>query len=198
MIPHIIYINLNRRTDRKEQIEQELNSFGLSYERFEAIEDNYGAVGCGLSHIEVLKIARDRNYENIIILEDDFTFLVSKEEFYNQLNNFFNLKLEYDACLLSYNLINSEQLQNNIVNKLLYAQTASGYIVNKKSYDKLINLFEYAMPQLKSSGAHWIFAIDVIWKNLQEQDNWYYFITRIGKQRDSYSDNSKQFCILPF
>ena len=90
MIPHIIYINLNRRTDRKEQIEQELNSFGLSYERFEAIEDNYGAVGCGLSHIEVLKIARDRNYENIIILEDDFTFLVSKEEFYNQLNNFFN------------------------------------------------------------------------------------------------------------
>ena len=198
MIPHIFYINLNRRTDRKEEIEKELDNFGLTYERFEAIEDNFGAVGCGLSHIEVLKIARDRNYENIIILEDDFTFLVSKDEFYTQLTNFFNLNLDYDACLLSYNLFNFTQLQNNVVNKLLYAQTTSGYIVNKKCYDKLINLFEYAMPHLKSSGSHWVYSIDVIWKNLQEKDNWYYFITRIGKQRDSYSDNSKQFCILPF
>ena len=45
MIPHIFYINLNRRTDRKEEIEKELDNFGLTYERFEAIEDNFGRHG---------------------------------------------------------------------------------------------------------------------------------------------------------
>ena len=34
---------------------------------------------------------------------------------------------------------------------------------------------------------------DQIWKRLQEKDNWYYFIKRIGKQMDSYSDNSNSF-----
>ena len=89
-ISKIIYINLNKRTDRREQIEKELNDFNLPFERFEAIETHgFGTVGCGKSHLNVLKIARDRNYENILILEDDFTFLVSKEEFENQLTNFF-------------------------------------------------------------------------------------------------------------
>ena len=81
-ISKVIYINLNKRTDRKEDIVKELDSFNLDYERFEAIETpGFGIVGCGLSHLSVLKIAKERKYENILILEDDFTFLVSKEEF---------------------------------------------------------------------------------------------------------------------
>ena len=56
-IDKIIYINLNKRADRKEQIEHELNAFDLSYERFEAIETNgFGCLGCGLSHLAVLHL----------------------------------------------------------------------------------------------------------------------------------------------
>ena len=192
-IRKIIYINLKKRTDRKENIEKELNDFGLDYERFEAIETpipGFGIVGCGLSHLAVLKLAKERNYENVLILEDDFTFLVSKEELQHQLTEFFNLKLDYDACFLAYNLQRFEQLDNGIVNKILENQTASGYIVHKKSYDKLINMYEYAMPLLAQTRAHWIYANDMVWKELQQKDNWYYFIKRIGKQADGYSDNS--------
>jgi len=191
-ISKTIYINLNKRTDRKEQIEKELNDFNLDYERFEAIETKgFGILGCGLSHLEVLKIAKERNYENVLILEDDFTFIVSKEEFEEKLTNFFNLNLNYDVCFLSYNLSKGISLENNVVNKIQETQSASGYIVNNKYYDKLIELYEEAMPLLQKTRQHWIYANDQVWKKLQIQDNWYYFITRIGKQIDGYSDNSE-------
>ena len=193
-INKIIYINLDKRTDRKEQIEKELNDFGLKYERFKAIETpNFGILGCGLSHLEVLKIAKRENYENILILEDDFTFLVSQDELEKQLSNFFNLNLNYDVLFLSYNVLRYEELNNNIVNKILDCQTASGYIVHKNYYDKLIQLFEKAMQLLHETKAHWLYGNDMVWKQLQEKDNWYYFINRIGKQRDGYSDNCQRF-----
>jgi glycosyl transferase family 25 len=196
-IDHIIYINLNKRTDRREQIEQELNDFGLSYERFEAIETpGFGCLGCGLSHLEVLKIAKERNYKNILILEDDFTFVGAKEKFYNQINSFFNLNLDYDVCFLAYNLQRYEALENNIVNKVLEAQTTAGYLVHKNYYDKLIQLYEKTMPILYQTRIHWIYAPDQIWKLFQETDNWYYFIDRIGKQKPGYSDIGEQYVSL--
>ena len=192
-ITKIIYINLNKRTDRREYIENQLNNLGLEYERFEAIETpipGFGTVGCGLSHLAVLKLAKERNYENVLILEDDFTFLVSKEELQHQLSEFFKLKLDYDTCFLAYNLKKDEPLDNGIVNRIIEAWTSSGYIANKKCYDKLINLYEYAMPLLAQTRAHWIYSNDQIWRELQQKDNWYYFIKRIGKQADGYSDCS--------
>jgi len=193
-IDKIIYINLNKRTDRRELIESELNNFDLKFERFEAIEtQGFGILGCGLSHLQVLKIAKERSYENILILEDDFTFLISKEEFEKELNNFFNSNIDFDVCFLSYNLIKKEETQYKFIVKALECQTASGYIVNKKYYDKLINLYEIAMPLLEQTQQHWNYANDQIWKQLQIKDNWYCFSKRIGKQRPGYSDNSQTY-----
>jgi GR25 family glycosyltransferase involved in LPS biosynthesis len=187
-IDKIIYINLNKSTDRREQIEKELNNFNLQFERFEAFETSgFGILGCGLSHLQVLKIAEKRNYDNILILEDDFTFLVTKEVFEEELTKFFNLNIDYDVCMLSYNLIRYENTSSNFIIKALEVQTASGYIVNKKYYNKLINLYEQAMPLLKETQQHWIYANDQIWKQYQEKDNWYCFSTRIGKQRSGYN-----------
>ena len=192
-IDKIIYINLKKRIDRREYIEEELNNFGLDYERFEAIETpSFGPIGCFKSHLSVLKLAKERNYKNILILEDDFTFLVSKEEFEQNLSIFFTLNLPFNVCMLSYNLIKSEEL-NNVVNKVIEAQTASGYIVNNNYYDKLIQLYEWALPLLEETSQDYIYCNDQIWKQYQPTDNWYYFKTRIGKQRPSYSDNTKRF-----
>jgi glycosyl transferase family 25 len=104
-IEKIIYINLEYRKDRKEQIEHELEIMSLKQnsERFDAIKGNPGGIGCGLSHIEILKLAKERNYKNILILEDDFQFIVSKEDFEEQLCLFFENVKEYDICMLGYN-----------------------------------------------------------------------------------------------
>lgn len=190
-IEKIIYINLNKRIDRRLEIENELNNYNLNYERFEAIEvTNFGTVGCGKSHLSVLKIAREKGYKNILILEDDFMFIVSKEELEKELTNFFNFDINYDVCMLSYNTDTLENTQYDNIFRIKNAQTASGYIVNNRYYDTLINLYEEAIPLLEYTKMHWMYANDQIWKILQLKDNWYCLSKRIGKQRPGYSDNA--------
>lgn len=193
-IDKIIYINLLKRVDRREEIENELNTFGLHYERFEAIETpGFGILGCGLSHLSVLKLAKERQYNNILILEDDFTFIVTKEEFEKQLTMFFSTNIDYNVCMISYNLSKKTDSEYDFLWKSLDVQTASGYIINSNYYDKLIDLYEWAMPLLEQTKAHWLYANDVVWKKYQLNDNWYCFKTRIGKQRPSWSDNTDSF-----
>lgn len=90
-IDKIIYINLDHRTDRKDEIEGELEKFNLleKSERYSAIcIKEQGILGCTMSHLEVFKLAKARQYNNVLILEDDFQFLISKEEFEDQLIEF--------------------------------------------------------------------------------------------------------------
>lgn len=193
-IDKIIYINLSKRTDRREEIENELDKFQLDYERFEAIHTpGFGIHGCGLSHLSVLKLAKERNYKNILILEDDFEFLVTKDVFEDNLTAFFESNIDFNVCMLSYNLQEYSHIDEGNVNKVLFAQTASGYIVNSNYYNKLIELYEWALPLLISTKMHWIYANDIVWRDYQKQDLWYYFKTRIGKQRASFSDNTQCF-----
>uniref|UniRef100_A0A6C0I0A0 Methyltransferase FkbM domain-containing protein n=1 Tax=viral metagenome TaxID=1070528 RepID=A0A6C0I0A0_9ZZZZ len=198
-ISHIFYINLNKRTDRKEEIENELFKYITpcicdNYERFPAIETaGFGILGCGQSHLAVLKLAKERNYNNVLILEDDFTFIISKEDFKNELNAFFSLNIDYDVCMLSYNIQKYEEYVFPNLYKIIEAQTASGYIVNSHYYDTLIELYESAMIELDRTKMHWVYANDQIWKSLQKKDNWYCFKNRIGIQRDGFSDNSNLY-----
>ena len=67
-------------------------------ERFEAVKASPGGIGCGYSHLAVLKIAKERGYKNVLILEDDFTFLITKEQLELELNRFFTEVKGFDVC----------------------------------------------------------------------------------------------------
>lgn len=188
MIDKIYYINLDKRTDRFEQINEELKKMNLEATRFSAISHQFGAVGCNLSHLSILKHARENKFQNILILEDDFQFIVSKEEFEKQINEFFKLNIPWDVLMLSYNILKSIPF-NSTIQKVYEAQTTSGYIVNACFYDSLIKVIEENIPLLEKTGQHWKYTIDQCWKVLQgDKSNWYAFNTRIGLQRESYSD----------
>lgn len=201
-IDKIFYINLKTRPDRMAEMESELQKFGLEAERLEAIPTpDFGIYGCGLSHLAVLKLAKERNYRNVLILEDDFEFLVTKDEFEDHLQQFFASSMEYDVCMLAYDVRERDPCDSvaaTNVERLLFAQTAAGYLVNGSYYDTLIDLYETALPQLIATRRHWEYANDVVWRSLQQTDKWYYFTTRIGKQRASYSDNSGKFADYGF
>jgi len=198
-IDRIVYINLEYRKDRKEDIESELQKYDLldKSERFIGFHvPDQGILGCSKSHLEVLKIAKERGYKNILILEDDFEFVVSKEEFERNLSDFFESGLEYDVCMISFNnLENSDDivLECPVVRRVLNSQTASGYIVNSAYLDRLISLYEWSCPLLEETKEHWNYANDQCWKSLQPTDKWYHFIERMGKQRSGFSDNSMRF-----
>jgi hypothetical protein len=132
-VDKVIYINLDIRQDRREDLENLLQEYGIEAERYPAIYNDFGIVGCGYSHLNVLKIAQQKGYKNILILEDDFIFTVSKEEFEQRIIDLFEQKNEYDVYFLSYNDGNIEKMEempeNQIINRLLEGTNASGYIV---------------------------------------------------------------------
>jgi GR25 family glycosyltransferase involved in LPS biosynthesis len=193
-IDHMFYINLEHRKDRKEEFENEMLKMNLNVERFDAIKCTPGIAGCGYSHLTVLKLAKERGYKNVLIFEDDFIFLVDREIFEKELETFFEEINEFDVCMLSYSLMKHVNIPNvTSVNKVIEAQTASGYIVNESFYDPLIKLYEEMIPILERTNIHWIYANDQCWKRLQPISAWYAFKTRIGKQRPSYSDNTLTF-----
>jgi len=189
-IAKIIYINLDHRLDKKEQIENELNAFGLTYERHKGIFQPINDIGCTKSHLAVLKKAKTNGYKNVLILEDDFMFIVSKEEFNKNITLLFETPVDFDVCMLSYYINNGENdKQHPFLIKTQEAQTASGYIVNESMYDRLIELYEYAVTMLETTGQHWLYANDQIWKQLQPVTKWYCFKERLGLQRPGINDN---------
>lgn len=195
-IDKIFYINLDKREDRKTEIDNELKNYGLydKVERIAAVHTpGQGILGCTMSHLHAIKLAKERNYSNVLILEDDFHFTVSKEEFENQLQLFFENNIEYDVCMISYLLQRSETTEFSFLTKVIEAQTASGYIIHSSFYDKMIELYEWAVPLLAQTNQHWNYANDQCWKKLQPTANWYCFTNRCGKQRAGYSDNSERY-----
>jgi glycosyl transferase family 25 len=191
----IFYINLDKRTDRRTEMEHELKRMGLQAERFRAIEHPApnGIVGCGKSHLQVIKIAKERGYKNVLILEDDFVFTVSKTEFREHMARILKPTLDFDVCFISYNLLEERESDIPFFKRATFSNTASGYIVKDHYFDAIIQLYEWAIPLLESTGQHWIYANDQVWRGLQEKDKWYCAVPRLGSQSDGFSDNSQKF-----
>lgn len=201
-IDKVFYINLDHRKDRRQQFTDEINKIFMGtvleerIERFPAIKHSIGLVGCGMSHLKIVKDAKEKGYKYIIIFEDDFQFLISQEQFIQNINNLFNYKndnptWDFKVVMLGYNTLNQTPF-NDFLNITTEAQTASGYIVNSTHYDELIHCWEEGLNNFITTGMHWLYACDQCWKKIQNE-KWYIFKQRIGLQRPSYSDCSNTF-----
>jgi glycosyl transferase family 25 len=184
----VYVINLDRRADRLKDFEAEMATLELPFKRFSAIERKPGGLGCSLSHLAVLKEARALGLKNVLIFEDDFTPLVSKSEFWEEIQNLFENHSNFDVCMLAYAMIKEEAYTERLI-KVIEAQTASAYIVNACFYDTLIELYERSVPLLEKTWHHWLYMNDQAWKTLQPSANWFACKKRIGYQRPSISDS---------
>lgn len=162
----------------------------LNIERFPAVARSPGALGCSYSHRNVVALAKERGYPYVMIFEDDFEFLISREEFDGVLAN---LPEDYDVVMLSYDIQKSEPY-NDRFGRVLEVQSASGYIVSSKFYDTLLKTWAKSLEEYeKYPHCHWLFINDQSWKPLQPNSRWYYSLLRVGKQRPSWSDISNDF-----
>lgn len=192
--PHVVYINLARRTDRRKEMEAECSKLGISPLRFEAIDRQPGILGCGLSHLAVLKMAVEMDWPRILILEDDFELLVSPSEFWDTVGRSLQqLGEDWDVLMLAYHIQASTPSDYPDLLRVQCAQTASAYIVNQRFYEELTAHFEKAMPLLQTTGEHWNYANDQTWKWLQPKSRWFATAKRLSKQRASYSDTGGGF-----
>ena len=83
------YINLNSRIDRKIHVERQLDLLGIrdNVKRFNAIHNVNGRIGCSLSHLKCIQMAKEENMEFVLILEDDVSFLLP-DDFVENVNKF--------------------------------------------------------------------------------------------------------------
>jgi GR25 family glycosyltransferase involved in LPS biosynthesis len=200
-IDAILYINLAHRTDRKEHITNELKKICNDETKIHRIEAIYkpelGALGCSMSHLKTLNyILEHENWNNCLILEDDFTFKSDNiEENNNLINTFFKDFPDYECCVLSYNPWNARFENTHIDNikKTHYSQTTSSYLINRKFIPKLISNFKESILDLITNGNKCYNCLDIHWTHLQPSSNWYMFVPAIGFQIDSYSDIERKF-----
>jgi len=141
--------------------------------------------------LEVIKRAKANCAKYIIVFEDDFKFLVSKEIFAENINALFQQVdngLDFKVIMLAYNAMNRSEIPNNtLLDITTESQTCAGYLVNSKYFDELIQCWEHGVHMYEETGQDWIYSCDQYWKKLQKE-KWYLFKTRIGKQRAGFSD----------
>ena len=156
-----VLINLEDRTDRLEEVKKEFDKVGLvDVHHFPAIKHHIGISGCTRSHYEIIRLAKEEGYKNILILEDDVYFVDDKQSFKNKLESCFlqieknNIKPDMlylggylttqpdgwtpDGKFVGGTMRYHTKLDDNLY-ELGGCKTTHAYIIFESMYDKIIN-----------------------------------------------------------
>jgi len=189
LIKNTLYINLEHRKDRLTHVTKELEKIGIQGERFNAVKTKNGAIGCTMSHIKCLELAKERNYETVFICEDDIAFL-NPQVLLDSLQKFYeNTSIQWDVLLIGGNNVPPYEKTTDYCIRVSNCQTTTGYIVKNSYYDVLIQNFrESVQGLLKNPNNKQQYALDMYWKQLQRINRWYMLFPFTVVQCESYSD----------
>lgn len=188
---HIFVINLDSRKDRLESVKKELGN--LQWERFSAIkpskvpdwfltgkDDTYrrGSYGCLLSHYNIIKIAKSRNYKRVLIFEDDIGFKNSLDILYKAVEQLNSKNLNWGLLYLAGNHREKcVKIDKNVV-KLVKSYSTCSYIIDSSIYDMILD----ELPL-------WPAEVDVYYSDIvQKRVNCYCTKPHITYQKSNRSD----------
>lgn len=178
-IDKIVYINLDKRTDRNEHMKSMTSLFSDKVIRFSAIEHTPGSIGCTKSHIAVLEMAIQNNWKNVVVLEDDAVWN-KLEQGSGKLQELINT--DYDAIILGGSFV------NRCNDRLISCKSTVGYVVHSKYYTTLLENFREGLKGLEATHDHDVFAIDSYWSKLQKKDKWFIVAPCLVYQKPDHSD----------
>jgi glycosyl transferase family 25 len=183
-----VYINLDERVDRKLQVQQELLKFfpAEKIQRFAAIRTEFGGIGCSMSHIAVLEMAKREGWRNVLIVEDDFVWasrIDASEKILTRL-----MSNPYDAIVLGGSLIRCDLVSF----RLESCQSTTAYIVDRGYIDRMLENYKEGLQKLQETGDYPTYALDQYWKRLHASGRWYIIMPIMGAQRPGYSDIEKR------
>lgn len=191
-IKHAFFINLDSRPDRKQHVEGQMSVLGIRAERFKAIKLKNGAIGCSMSHIKLLEMAKANNWPHILIVEDDILF-TKPSLFIEQLNRFLAGHKDFDVALFAGNNMPPYTVVDDSCVRVSKCQTTTGYLVQSHYYDTLIANYKAGVGLLmREPHNHRIYAIDKYWFHLQAIHKWYLITPLTVVQREDYSDIEKR------
>lgn len=195
----VYFINLDRRTDRLQQIMGEFVKMEIPLEkiiRVTAIDEKIGILGCTKSHCVAIDHFVKSGKQLCLILEDDFEFTETKEKVNEVLGNIFSTKTTIDCLMLSGNDNSVMATSNPNLIKIFFACTTGGYILPKHFAPSLLHTWTEATQKQEK----WIkafgepenaFNLDYYWIYSQVASHYFYTNPKLGKQRESTSDVAK-------
>jgi glycosyl transferase family 25 len=189
-------INLERRADRRSEMQKELLRIGWDAKFFTAIEplsaagfDSIGARGCFLSHLAVLKAAREARVNRLIILEDDVNFTRRFVEGWQSMIKELDA-LEWSICYPGHTL-------SNLPPGLSALSPESGVLcthfilINHHAIDSIIEALESFLSRPAGDPRGGPMHIDGAYSTIRWQNptlKTYAFFPVLGYQRPSRTD----------
>ncbi len=215
-INNIVYINLEHRVDRRESFESEMMRCGFKAERFEAFSINSdiktfpieinenefkkdkchsARICCTMSHYQVIKNAKDKGYDHILVCEDDAVFC---DNFINLLNGYVDIIRENHlpcdmfytfGVLHSYPIIVPGKIRKLDIN-VSKCYGGGCYLVFEHFYDTILTqissvhdvhkVIDWQYVELQEKGFEFLFPI----KSMTTQMNGYSDIDMKYKNMD--------------
>jgi GR25 family glycosyltransferase involved in LPS biosynthesis len=208
---NVLYINLAYRLDRNRSIRHNLEKYGFDMKKVHRIDavlnSQCGHIGCGNSHIIAIKMAIEKGWDKVLVLEDDFVFdqpVHHVERVFKSLD-----PIKWDVILLADGHKNVKPCEYSFLKRVIRCTTTSGYIIRKHYYETLLKNFEDAVcimnKQLQDhiqkeisqnkpiTKLNYCSAIDQHWWILQSKDTFYLCSPTLGSQKCGYSDNNCSF-----
>lgn len=189
LFPNQIYMNLDRRTDRRELAEKEFERMGISPVRMPGVfittapnQRLNDILGCMYAHIECLIWGFQRE-SNVFIYEDDIKFIDRPD--IRELTDAACSELEqreWDMFYLCANILRPHRQESEHLSRLNHAQSTVAYGVNFNFIPKLLSY----LPLNGQITQPWI---DVIYaENVVPQNKCYISVPMMGVQREGWSD----------
>lgn len=158
---NLYLINLEHRTDKKETFMKDIDSHPFNIHHFKAIANTKGWRGCSLSHLSLVKYAKDNNLPYIVVAEDDAFIKVSPDEVSELINSLANNLDKWEMFNGSPSIWdkrdNIEELTatesefNDKLINLNWGQSTSFMVYNSNVYDKLLAYdFEMEIDQFNA------------------------------------------------
>jgi len=197
----IYCINLDRRKDRWIEMEKFFDANNIKIERYSAVDGNpmgfdssklvcgkpeafHGIAGCVASHLNIWKLAKEKNYKRVLIIEDDSDFIPNFNELFKDLIS--EVPEEWDLLYFgsmheTHNINFPEKITEKVV-KAKRIITTTCYAIKDTIYDLAINSISFDLPFIYK-------PIDVyLADDIQPKCNTYAFHPPVAWQRASYSD----------
>lgn len=183
-ITNVLFINLDSRTDRRKHFESQFFEIGFHPQRFAAIQNARGSIGCTMSHIACMEMAIQNKWDHVLVCEDDAT-IINPGQLVNQVNHFFQrFNDSWDVLLLAGNNYQPFRQESPGAVRVANCQTTTAYLVRRPYFETLLANFKEGLSKLK--------AIDQHWKKLQRKNRWYLIVPISMIQRSDFSNVSNR------
>ena len=141
----IVCINLDERNDRWASVQREFvrAELGNRVERFSAIKNALGHIGCRDSHLAVIQSAKQNDLGNILILEDDIVFSDDCVEYLKQalieIEQFKEWHILYLGANVDPGCTHLKKVSPTLV-QTDFALATHAYLINSSAFTQIIDL----------------------------------------------------------